>query len=337
MPDKSENHNEEPGRRQGVDNSIWRGGDFPPNAREPVLFLTPLTCAAMVIVYLGIQAQGASPTWAALERWGHISPMKVLGGAYWGYITSAFVHQDLVHLVFNVYWMWILGAALERSVGPLRWLAFFVTSAWVSSGVQALTGDMGIGMSGVGYALFGFGWSARRRMPAFSEIVTQKTVQLFLVWLVFCVVMTYAHVYAVGNAAHLGGMLFGLAVGEAFVNKRRIPAMLLGLVALSALATLPLFWCPWSADWVSFQANKAMTNRDYPAAIRWYRRALDLGQQPDYVWANLAWIYGSQGRKAEYADALARLREVDSAQAKEIEEDFGKPETAPSPDSKPGR
>jgi GlpG protein len=331
MQNNADDRNEKSSARVGADNSIWRGGDFAPETRHSPLLLTPLTCATMVVVSLGIMLQGGASSWEGAERWGYLSPVKLLEGAYWGYITSAFVHQDPLHLVLNVYWMWILGSALERSIGPLRWLVFFVAAAWVSSGIQFLTGDQGIGMSGVGYALFGFGWRARERMPEFAKIVTQKTVQLFLVWLVFCIVTTYTGLYAVGNGAHIGGMLFGLAVAEAFVCRRRIALMLFNLAALGILATLPLFWCPWSVTWVSIQANKALVKQDYPAAIGWYQRALKLGQEPAFVWESLAQIYGYQNRQAEYAEALEKLRQVAPQRAQDVETRYGKPSAATVP------
>jgi membrane associated rhomboid family serine protease len=331
MQINTDGHDDKSSERVGADSSIWRGGDFATQTHRPSLVLTPLTCAAMVIVSLGIMLQGGVHSWEVAAHWGYLSPVKLLGGAYWGYITSVFVHQEPLHLVMNLYWMWILGRALERSVGPLRWLLFFVMAAWVSSGIQFLTGDPGIGMSGVGYALFGFGWRARERMSEFAKIITQKTVQLFLVWLVLCIVMTYTGIYAVGNGAHIGGMLFGMAVAEAFVCRRRVALMLVNLGALGLLATLPLFWCPWSVTWVSFQANKAMVKHDYSAAIGWYQRALQLGQEPAFVWANLAQIYGYQNLQAEYANALAQLRQVDAQRAEFVEARYGKPSTPSAP------
>jgi membrane associated rhomboid family serine protease len=318
-----------------ADNSIGRGGEMvtPPRRRKPLLTL--LTCVAMLVVAFGLDPQGKTQTWESLEPWGYLSSYSIRSGAYWGYITSAFVHLDLIHLGLNLYWMWILGSAVERSLGPLRWLAFFVAAAWVSSGIEFLTGDTGIGMSGVGYALFGFGWRARERMPELRNTVTDKIVRLFLVWLVFCIVMTYTGIYPIGNGAHIGGMLFGMAVAEAFVCRRRVPLMLAGIGLLAALSILPLFWAPWSARWVSFKAKEALEKEDYNTAIGWYRRALDLGQDPAWVWQGLAEIYGYQQRGAEYVDALQKLRQLDSQAAQDVEKDYGKPEVAPAPTRKP--
>lgn len=31
-----------------------------------------------------------------------------LVGSYWGLVTSVFVHIQLWHIIFNIYWIWIL-------------------------------------------------------------------------------------------------------------------------------------------------------------------------------------------------------------------------------------
>lgn len=46
----------------------------------------------------------------------------------WRIITSAFAHGGIVHIMFNGYSLWVLGNAVERIVGSLRFLAIFTTS-----------------------------------------------------------------------------------------------------------------------------------------------------------------------------------------------------------------
>src|SRR5687768_9461977 len=139
-------------------NSISRSGKD-----DAAPLLTPVACGLCIIAFLGLNFQVADTSWASLSRWGYLPDRAIWEGAPWALVTSVFVHLEIWHIGFNVYWLWILGSCLERNIGSLRWLLFFIAAAWVSSAAELLfTGNSGIGMSGVGYALFGFGWVARK-------------------------------------------------------------------------------------------------------------------------------------------------------------------------------
>lgn len=292
------------------------------------LYAAPLTasaCAYCVLVFLALNLSG-DKSYAFSEHWGYFPDRAIWEGQPWALLTSVFVHLEIWHIAFNLYWLWILGGILEESIGSLRFALFFVGAAWVSSaGELLLGGDLGIGMSGVGYALFGFGWVARRKMAGFKAILNDQTVNVFLVWLVFCIVLTKFGVMQVANWAHLFGLLFGASVGGLFVLKWRQWLCAVGLMVLLGGSVVPLKWCPLSPEWTSLQAMAARSSSNEKQAIYWYRRTISLGGDKSWAWANLAIIYALRGDKAEYAAALRELRDVDSKSADEIEADYGKP------------
>jgi GlpG protein len=281
--------------------------------------------AACIVVFVGLGSQGGT-TWRQTGNWGYISPDRIYGGAYWGLITSAFVHREIWHIAMNLYWLWFLGGALERSVGSLRYALFFAAAAFVSSSLQLALGGHGIGMSGVGYAIFGFSWIARERYPELRRIVTAQIVNLFLVWMVICIPATMLGVLNVGNAAHVSGLLFGMAVAAVFVLRWKLVVSVASLLALVASSVVLLFWAPWSMDWTEHRALAAHKAQNYAEATRLYHRALDLGADPSWAWHNLAEIYGYVGDRGAYADAIRRLRELNAGSAKEVEADYGPPE-----------
>src|SRR5438105_15702725 len=99
----------------------------------------------------------------------------------------------------NAYLLWLLGSRLERAIGSLPFLGFFLVAACVSSSFQlAVSDSTGIGASGVVYAIFGFMWPTRHRYPRFNEVLDARTIQIFVIWLVGCVVATYLKVWNVG-------------------------------------------------------------------------------------------------------------------------------------------
>ena len=76
-----------------------------PTGRQ-IPILTAVACAVCVLVFIGVNTQGPSSV-AVLARWGSIPERAIYGGAYWGLVTSAFVHVEPIHLLFNMYWLWI--------------------------------------------------------------------------------------------------------------------------------------------------------------------------------------------------------------------------------------
>lgn len=301
------------------------------------LRFTTLACALCAFAFIGLSLRGQNLQWDEASRWGYLPPDAIWEGKPWGLISSVFVHLQFFHIAFNVYWLWILGNCLEQKIGSWRWLAFFLSAAWVSSALQLLlSGETGIGMSGVGYALFGFGWVARSKMPEFGRILDNQTVLIFVLWLVGCAIATQLKLVNIGNAAHLGGMVFGAGVAGLFVLKWKPVLLAPALLALCALSIVPLFWCPTSPTWNALQADKALERKDYNAAIKLYERSLEMGQDPKWAWTNLALLYQEQHNASEYAHAVSELRQVDAKAAQQFEDDpttvdFSQAEPTPKP------
>jgi GlpG protein len=277
------------------------------------------------LVFLGINSIH-NPHWSQLAKYGYFPEADLFQGKPWGLIWGAFVHIDMLHLGFNLYWLWIIGGVFERRLGSGMWLGFVLLAAFVSSGVQFLSGATGIGLSGVVYALFGFEWVARSKYPEFSRVVTDRLAGFFVLWGIACVPLTYFNVLNVGNLAHLGGLMFGLLVGAmaVFPKHRALPAA--GLALLAAVSVLPLFWNPLSSAWVAIRINEAVGERNWRAAEAGYRRYLEI--KPDSAWAyrGLSEIYGYQQNKVKYEEAVRRLRDLDDATADRVMEQYGDPD-----------
>lgn len=243
----------------------------------------------------------------------------------WGLLTSVFPHGDPIHLGFNLYWQWHLGSRIEQTMGRWWWLFFFVSASIVSSGAQlAVSDDTGIGLSGALYAFFGFMWPASRRYPTYRAFLTRRTVNLLIFWLGLCVVMTWLEVWAIGNAAHIAGLLFGLLVSGA-VTLRWHPALTRPALAVLCLACLaPVFWCPWSGLWTAVQGDRAFAADRYEAAIDPYERSLRMGlEAPDWVLHNLAWCYYERDRVSEFLSTYDRLEALNPAYANDLREALG--------------
>lgn len=269
---------------------------------------------------------------AALARWGYFSGHAIYQGASWGVLTDVFVHFEPLHLIFNLYWLWILGGAFERTFGPLRMLLFVLVSAYVSSALQLYAG-YGVGLSGVGYALFGFGWVSCKRYPEFARTMNQRTIQMFVLWGIACVYMTYAHIMAIGNLAHLAGLLFGAACAGLILFPAARIAIAAGLVILASGSVAVQVWNPLSSDWLAEQAYRAEVRNNLPKANDLLDQALNRGADPVWVWSSKAQNYGELGDAHGYKVAIDNLRQLAPDKAANLIDYYGDPDKPRPPDT----
>lgn len=133
--------------------------------------------------------------------------------APWTFVTTVFPHGGILHVMFNVIWIWQLGRVIESRLGTPATLILVLLSAAFASASQLLAGGAPIGLSGVVYAFAAFAWARGRFDPKFRGVVNKGTRDFFIAWFFFCIVATKLGVLNVANAAHFGGAVIGVALG----------------------------------------------------------------------------------------------------------------------------
>jgi len=208
----------------------------------------------------------------AVQQWLYADPDAIWDGQLWRLLTSVFPHGHILHLVFNLLFIWRFGKATEQWMGSLRFAGFFVATAVGPLAAEVLVGGMGIGLSGVGYALFGFLYALRRDEEFAAEQMTPGVVQTLVFWFFLCIGLTYLKIMPVGNMAHGAGAVIGWFFGWAVLARWRVIATVgVSLLCLGlALATLYMPW-NWHYDW--FRGDKFYRAGDYAQALTWYERA----------------------------------------------------------------
>lgn len=196
--------------------------------------------------------------------WGTLPAPFIWSGRWGALVTTVFLHGGVLHLLFNLLWLLRLGSTVEQTFGHLEFAVFCLAAAFVSSGAElAVFGNVGVGMSGVVYALFGLVWGARRTLPAFTAVATDDNVRLMIGWMVLCFVMTELNLMNIANAAHAGGLLFGFAAARLLIERPApVRHRVLAATVVASLITLTVFsvtWMPWSAEWRSWnEARQAV-------------------------------------------------------------------------------
>jgi len=143
---------------------------------------------------------------------------RVFSGEVWRLVTPIFFHMNILHILFNCWWMIAEGTMIEVARGTLRLAILVLVSAVLSNVGQYIYMDQanpeGLhlfgGLSGVVYALFGYLWMKGQYEPEQGMILHPNTITTMLLWLVLC--MT-GWLGPIANAAHVVGLLVGVAFG----------------------------------------------------------------------------------------------------------------------------
>jgi membrane associated rhomboid family serine protease len=149
---------------------------------------------------------------------------------YWRIVSSGFLHENVLHIGFNMYLLYLLGMMLEPALGSVKFAAIYFTSLLAGSfGALFATASPSLGASGAVFGLMGAAvieLRARRMSVMESGIGGLIVINLILSF-------TLANISVGAHVAGLvGGALAGLAIRTA--DDRHRPW--LGLAACLALS-----------------------------------------------------------------------------------------------------
>ncbi len=159
-----------------------------------------------------------------------IKPANIFLGDYlWTFITSMFMHGGFFHLFVNMLSLLFIGSLVERILGRKRYFWFYLLSGlfaalfFVSSSL-IFTADINtyaVGSSGALFGLVGLLVLLTPNLPVYVMFIPIPIKMkyaapgiLILLWLI-----SIAGNLPIGNTAHLGGLLAGLAYGIYLRNK----------------------------------------------------------------------------------------------------------------------
>lgn len=157
----------------------------------------------------------------------------VSGGDYYRLVTAMFLHYGLIHLVMNMWALWVLGQVLEAALGPLRFFALYMVAGIggnVAVYLLSAPNTESAGASGAIFGMFGALFVVLRRMGRNASSVVPV--------LVINLLITFT-VPNISIGAHIGGLIVGTAVsvGLVYAPQRARTQVQVATIAI-ALATL---------------------------------------------------------------------------------------------------
>ena len=159
-----------------------------------------------------------------------IKPSNIFQGMYiWTFITSMFMHGGFFHLFVNMISLMFIGSLVEKIIGRKRFFWFYMI-AGIAAGLffvvssPLFPGDFdtfAVGASGALFGLVGLLVLLTPNLPVYIMFIPIPIKMkyaapgiLIVLWLI-----SIAGNVPIGNTAHLGGLLAGLAYGIYLRNK----------------------------------------------------------------------------------------------------------------------
>ncbi|HEV2397513.1 MAG TPA: rhomboid family intramembrane serine protease [Candidatus Sulfotelmatobacter sp.] len=325
--------------------------------RESVFSLTQILFGANVAVFIAMLLASGNPA-AFISPTHEFSPQVsihfganygplTLSGDWWRLFTYMFLHGSLLHIGFNMWCLWDLGALCESLYGRWTFLAIYVITG-IGGGLASIAWNPGVWSVGASGAIFGLAGAliASFYLGEFSlpRAAISGTLRSLLFFAGFNLVFGAA-VPGIDNSCHIGGLISGLALGA--VIARLAPhsdaamrrAMLVGLVAV-VLAAAGFGVRQWRGGPMrearAFQefANRGdsvaqletlvrkqpnlvaahlalaqayYTRQQFPQAEAEFKRVLELQPKNDIARFNLAMTYLSEKRYDDTKNVLSDM------------------------------
>ncbi len=211
-----------------------------------------VTMALLVVNVLAFLVELAQPSPEAVQSfitaWG-VVPREYAAGEdlapriplpFWSTLfTSMFLHGGWMHLGGNMLYLWIFGDNIEKTIGHLRFLAFYLVCGLaaglahiafnLSSGIPTVGASGAI--SGVlgGYLIMFPG--NRVRVLTRGGVAAVPAVVVLGIWIVIQVINGFGSIAntpetgGVAFLAHIGGFIAGLVLVRAFAGGQARPAI----------------------------------------------------------------------------------------------------------------
>ena len=177
----------------------------------------PVTYALMgisIVTFLLMEAGSSLWIWFLMND-------NAFKGQIWRFLTPIFLHFGVLHIAFNMLWLYDLGRLLENKFSSLFLILFVVIVGIGSNLCQVMVNPQTAfgGMSGLVYGLLGFVWMKSRYAPEAGLYIHPSTVTFMMIWLI----VGLSGIFNVANGCHVGGLMIGTLWGylSATVLRRR--------------------------------------------------------------------------------------------------------------------
>ena len=153
-----------------------------------------------------------------------IKPFNILAGKYtWTFLTSMFMHAGFFHIIVNMFSLFFVGNLVEKILGRKRYLLFYLASGIFAGLLFVFSAFLlpselntyAVGASGALFGIIGLLMVLTPNLPVYLMLIPIPVKMKYAApgMLVVLWFISIAGNVPIGNTAHLGGFLVGIAYG----------------------------------------------------------------------------------------------------------------------------
>ena len=179
---------------------------------------TPIVSYAILGVTVVVSFLAMQPEGGDLLRLLELNKRGLANGEWWRLLSPVLVHAGLLHLAFNMYFLYLVGPLVEQLYGSARFLLLYLLTAATASLASYLLGGPGasVGASGALFGLCGVLLVGRvLHRPALQGQQRAMMSQIGGLVVINLVLGFGLNTFGgnIDNFAHLGGLAGGLWLG----------------------------------------------------------------------------------------------------------------------------
>src|SRR5712691_8097921 len=159
-----------------------------------------------ILVYVITASQGGGinqPGGSLFTKWILFGPF-VAQGDWWRLISCAFLHANLLHIAFNMYFLWFVGGPVEAALGRGRFLLLYLVSGLAGS-AGALVVNPTTSTVGASGAIFGILGAALILERQRNYVLGGSALGLIAINLILSFVIANISI-----GGHIGGLVGGI-------------------------------------------------------------------------------------------------------------------------------
>ena len=141
----------------------------------------------------------------------------------WEFFRPALLHFGIMHVLFNLFWWWVLARPIEHRDGLLSLLLVMLVAALVGNGVQWWFSGPGFGgASGIVFGAMGWvGWRQLRGVAAYA--LPPAMLPLMAGWMLLTILgdQLIPGLTNSAHGAHLGGLVSGILMAMIWPSRQR--------------------------------------------------------------------------------------------------------------------
>lgn len=178
-----------------------------------------LTIIAINFIYfMYLEAVGDTQDSEFMILHGAVFLPAVLRGEYWRLLTAVFMHFGIEHIVNNMLVLYVLGEYLERVLGSVKYVLFYLicgagaNAVSLAVGMSASSMAVSAGASGAVFGVIGgLLYVVLANRGRLGDLSAKQLAVMIILSLYFGFTSS-----GVDNAAHVAGLVLGIIFGAVF-------------------------------------------------------------------------------------------------------------------------